>query len=88
MLRANDTVVFSCVSHARAAELFAEHRQTLKVGGVAVELTESQNGDTRLWLRLQQQTIKPFPASDRLRVVGIYDLDPGKRITAGFGLDR
>jgi hypothetical protein len=29
-------------------------------------------------LSLLQQTIKPFPASDSLRVVGILDLDPGK----------
>ena len=35
---------------------------------------------------MRQQTIKPFLASDSLRVVRILDLDPGKRITAGFGL--
>jgi hypothetical protein len=37
-------------------------------------------------LLLRQQTIKQFPASNRLRVVEILDLDPGKRITAGLGL--
>ena len=36
-------------------------------------------------LSLRQQTIKHFPASDRPRVVGILDLDPGKRVRAGLG---
>jgi len=37
-------------------------------------------------LSLRQQTIKDFPTSGSLRIVGIFDLDPGKRVRAGLGL--
>jgi hypothetical protein len=37
-------------------------------------------------LSSRQHAIKPFPTSDSLRVVGILDLDPGKRVRAGLGL--
>jgi len=37
-------------------------------------------------LSLRWQTLKPFPSSDRLRVAGIFDLDPRKRIWTGLGL--
>ena len=37
-------------------------------------------------LSLRQQTIKPLIASGSLRVVGISDFDPSKRMRAGLGL--
>jgi hypothetical protein len=40
----------------------------------------------KLLLSLRQHTIKPFYASDSLRIVGVLDLDPSKGIRAGLGL--
>ena len=39
-------------------------------------------------LSLQQQTIKHFPTSNRLRVAGILDLYPSKRVRASLGAYR
>jgi hypothetical protein len=37
-------------------------------------------------LSFGQRTIKHFRASNRLRIVGIFDLDPGRRVRASLGL--
>ena len=37
-------------------------------------------------LSFGQQTIKPFPVSNSLRIVGILNLDPRKRVRAALGL--
>ena len=53
---------------------------------IAAHFTSDLETGTDPGLQTRCWSIEHFPASNRLRVIGILDLDPAKRVRAGLGL--